>query len=113
MQKGEYKRTHEGKYCTGQKDSNMLCYSTAERSANVTYYNADKIIAQEHSAFTSGGRKAVPAIASTLPRAREGGAKAISEMERLESKFDRSDQAFKTQVKPPWKLKLHTTRTTK
>ena len=39
--------------------------------------------------------------------------KRISEMERLESKFDRSDQAFKTQVKPPWKLKLHTTRTTK
>lgn len=55
----------------------------------------------------------MPAIASTLPRTREGGAKAISEMERLESKFDRSDQAFKTQVKPPWKLKLHTTRTTK
>ena len=42
----------------------------------------------------------MPAIASTLPRAREGGAKAISEMERLESKFDRSDQAFKTQVIP-------------
>ena len=55
----------------------------------------------------------MPAIASTLPRAREGGAKAISEMERLESKFDRSDEAFKTQVKPPWKLKLHTARTTK
>ena len=58
----------------------MLCYATAERSSNVTsnvtYYNADKIIAQEHSAFTSGGRKAVPAIASTHPRAREGGAKA-------------------------------------
>ena len=40
-----------------QKDSNMLCYATAERSSNVTYYKADEVIAQEHSAFTSGGKK--------------------------------------------------------
>ena len=60
-----------------QKDSNMLCYAKAERNSNATYYNADEIIAQEQSAFTSGGEtKAVPAIASTLPRARERGAKA-------------------------------------
>ena len=59
-----------------QKDSNMLCYATAERSSNVTYYNAEEIIVQEHSAFTSRGKKTVPGIASTLPRARERGAKA-------------------------------------
>ena len=34
-----------------QKDSNMLCYATAERSSNVTYYNAEEIIVQEHSAL--------------------------------------------------------------
>ena len=39
-----------------QKDSNMLCYATAERSSNVTYYNAEEIIVQEHSAFTSRGK---------------------------------------------------------
>ena len=46
MQKGEYKHTHEENYCTGQNDSSMLCYATAERSANVTYYNADEMIVQ-------------------------------------------------------------------
>ena len=59
-----------------QKDSNMLCYAKAERNSNATYYNTDEIIEQEHSAFTSRGKKAVPGIAPTLPRARERGAKA-------------------------------------
>ena len=52
----------------------MLRNSRAEFECD-TYYNTDEIIAQEHSAFTAGGG-AVPAIASTLPRARERGAKA-------------------------------------
>ena len=64
------------KYCTGTKRLKhaMLRNSRAEFECD-TYYNTDEIIAQEHSAFTAGGG-AVPAIASTLPRARERGAKA-------------------------------------
>ena len=55
----------------------MLCYATAERSAKGTYYNADEMIAQlTQCIHIRGARKAVPAIASTHPRAREGGAKA-------------------------------------
>ena len=40
-----------------QKDSNMLCYATAERSSNVTCYIAEEILVQEHSAFTSRAKK--------------------------------------------------------
>ena len=40
-----------------KKESNMLCYAKAERNSNSTYYNADEIIEQEHSAFTSRGKK--------------------------------------------------------
>ena len=112
--RGEYKQTHEWKYCTGQKDSNMLCYATAERSAKGTYYNADEMIAQFTQCIHIRGQEKL-CLRSRQPTrelVREE-RKRISEMERLESKFDRSDQAFKTQVKPPWKLKLHTTRTTK
>ena len=76
-EKGEYQRTREGKNTVRvQNDSNMLCFATVKRSSNVTYYSADEIIAQEHSAFTSRGEKAVPGFASTRPRVRERGAKA-------------------------------------
>ena len=99
-------------YGTKRLKHAMLLDSRAECECDILQCGWDDCAVNTvHS--QQGARKAVPAIASTHPRAREGGAKAISEMERLESKFDRSDQAFKTQVKPPWKLKLHTARTTK
>ena len=67
-----------------QKDSNMLCYATAERSSNATSYIADEIIAQEQSAFTLGGKQKL-CLRSRQPSrelVREE-RKRISEMERL------------------------------
>ena len=67
-----------------QKDSNMLCYATAERSSNATSYIADEIIAQEQSEFTSGGKQKL-CLRSRQPSrelVREE-RKRISEMEKL------------------------------
>ena len=92
--RGEYKQTHEWKYCTGQKDSNMLCYATAERSAKGTYYNADEMIAQLTQCIHIRGQEKL-CLRSRQPTrelVREE-RKRISEMERLESKLDRSDRA--------------------
>ena len=72
----------------------MLCYATAERSAKGTYYNADEMIAQLTQCIHIRGQEKL-CLRSRQPTrelVREE-RKRISEMERLESKFDRSDQA--------------------
>ena len=66
-----------------QKDSNMLCYATAERSSNVTCYIAEEILVQEHSAFTSRGKKLCLGSRQPSRELVREERKRISEMERL------------------------------
>ena len=67
-----------------QKESNMLCYATAERSAKGTYYNADEMIAQLTQCIHIRGQEKL-CLRSRQPTrelVREE-RKRISEMERL------------------------------